>query len=263
MRKPTSRLAMGVLSALPLALVLWGCATRGPDPELERDRRRAQSHRELGVDHLSNGRPELALRELLLSDRLDPLQPDTHFALANAYLYKGRRKEAEDQLLRALEVHPEFHDARLNLSTLYLEQRRWSEALEQASILLDDPTFPGPWRALSNQGWAQLNLGMTAEARRSLEMARDYSPGYWPALLNLGILEQQAGHHLEALELYQQMLELGPDPNAEAEANYRAAEIYVSLGHRDRAVGHLMSAVARSPEGEWGKKSEEYLRLLR
>ncbi len=245
---------------LLLALVV-GCAGRGP--QAEEDARRAQSHYEIGVDHLVHGRAELALRELLLAERLRPGHPPTHYALASAYIYKQKLGDAERELLRALEIHPEYHDARINLSTLYLQQRRWEEARVQTRILLDDPTYPAPWQAHSNQGWAELNLGRSAEARRDLQAARDYSPGYWPAILNLGILEQQAGHHLEAAELFQRMLELELDPNAEAEANYRLAEIYISLGKRERALGHLMAAVARTPEGEWGRRSEEYLRLLR
>ena len=51
--------------------------------------------------------------------------------------------------------------------------------------------------------------------------------------------------------------------SAAAEANYRLAEIYVSLGKRDRAVSHLLAAVEGSPNGRWGQKSEEYLKLLR
>ena len=34
-------------------------------------------------------------------------------------------------------------------------------------------------------------------------------------------------------------------------------------GRRDRAVGHLTSSVARAPAGEWAKRSEAYLKLLR
>lgn len=263
MTTPTRSTACTALAALLLGVAGLGCATTRSDAERERDERRAQSHHDLGVDHMANRRPELALRELLLSQRMRPEHPPTHFALANAYLYKGKLEEAERELLRALDLFPEYQDARLNLSTLYLQQARWQEAVEQTEILLADPTFPSPWRAHSNQGWAELNLGRSAEARRSLEAARNYNRRYWPALLNLGILEQQAGHHLDAVELFQRMLELDPDPNAEAEANYRIAEIYISLGKRERALGHLMAAVAETPEGEWGRKSEEYLKLLR
>jgi Tfp pilus assembly protein PilF len=246
-----------------LGLLGLGCATRQPDPELEKNQRRAESHYEMGMDHLSRRRPEMALRELLMADRLRPDHPPTQFALANAYLIKGRREEAEDYFLRALAIHRGYHEARVNLATMYLQEERWDDALEQLQVLIDDPTFPAPWLAYNNRGWALLSQGRAAEARRSLEKAHEYNPRYWPAMLNLGILEQQAGNHLEAAELFQRMLELQPDPNAEAEANYRLAQIYISLGKRDRAMDHLMTAVARTPDGEWGRKSEEYLKLLR
>ena len=128
---------------------------------------------------------------------------------------------------------------------------------------MDDPTFPGPWRALTNQGWAHYRLGRRTEARRDLESALEYNPSYWPALLDLGILEVEEGHQLEAIALFQAMLEQEPRRGARAEANYRLAEVYVSLGKRERAVDHLVTAVADAPRNPWGKKSEEYLRLLR
>ena len=78
-----------------------------------------------------------------------------------------------------------------------------------------------------------------------------------------GILEAQEGHHPKAIALFEEMLALRPRASAMAEANYRLAEIYVSIGKRERAVGHLVTAVAQAPGDLWGKKSEEYLKLLR
>ncbi len=257
--RPDRRARLAVL-ALPLAL---GCASSQPDPLVEENLRRARSHYELGVDHMANSRPEQGLRELMLATRLDPLNPRIHYALAKAYIFRARWEEVEAHLLRATEIHPEYHEARLDLSTLYIQRGRYEEAIAQSEILIEDPTFPAPWRAYSNRGWAELRLGDAARARRSLEEAAAFNPRYWPVLLNLGILEQESGHTLAAIEHYQRMLDLEPDGNAEAEANYRLGEIYVSLGKRDRAVDHLMAAVARTPNGTWGRKSEEYLKLLR
>ena len=60
-----------------------------------------------------------------------------------------------------------------------------------------------------------------------------------------------------------EILEQEPGPSAESEVNYRAAEVYIALGKRDRALGHLTAAVAREPDGQWAAKSQEYLKLLR
>jgi tetratricopeptide (TPR) repeat protein len=252
------------------ALALWlasatGCATTGGGKRAERElaQKRANSHYDLGVDHLENGRLALALREFMNAEQFRPDDPQIQYALGEAYMRQGKLADSERHLLRALALADDYHDARLLLSTLYVHQERYEEAIREAAILVEDPTFPGPWRALTNQGWAELQLGRNADARRHLELARDYNDRHWPTLLDLGILELKEGHRLEAIELFRKTLELRPGPRAEAEVNYRLGEIYVSLGKRDRAIGHLMAAVAQAPDGQWGKKSEEYLKLLR
>jgi tetratricopeptide (TPR) repeat protein len=242
---------------------LLGCATSGSQLEQERQIKQARAQFELGVDHVNNGRVELGLRSLIEAERLDPNNAHIHHALGDAYTRKGKIEEAERHLLRALELYPAYHEARLRLSNLYIHLKRYHDVIAEAQTLLDDPTFPAPWRALANRGWAEFRLGRMVEARRDLELAYETNEKYWPALLNLGILEAQEGHHPRAIDLFEEMLALRPRSSAVAEANYRLAEIYVSIGKRERAVGHLMTAVAQAPGDVWGKKSEKYLKLLR
>ena len=98
---------------------------------------------------------------------------------------------------------------------------------------------------------------------QQLEHSRKFRSHYWPTLLNLGILEAEQGHKVEAIRYFSSVLEVEADPSAVAEVNYRLAEIYVSLGKREQAVGHLRTAVVKAPSDPWGQKSEEYLKLLR
>jgi tetratricopeptide (TPR) repeat protein len=252
-------LAAGLLALAPVL----GCATAPPAEDEELKIKRAGSHFNLAADHAENGRLELALRELLAAARLDPGNPRIQHSLGMVYLQKGKVAEAEAHLLRALEIRPDYGRARFNLSTLYLNQGRYEECIEQSKILYDDATFDSPWRALTNWGWAAYKLGRIQEARRQLEHSRDFRATYWPTLLNLGILEAEQGHKIEAIRYFAEVLEIEPGPSAAAEANYRLAEIYVSLGKRKQAVGHLRTAVVKAPGDPWGKKSEEYLKLLR
>ena len=245
------------------AFVALGCATRQAKLEEDRLLRQARSHFDLGVDHIANRRIPYALRELMAALELEPDNPRTHYALGDAYMRNGKLVDAERHLKQALAIWPEFHDARLHLSALYIHTKRYRMALDESQVLIDDPTFPAPWRALTNHGWAQYKLGETAEARATLELAHQFNRAYWPTLLDLGILENSEGRRLEAIERFQQLLEQRPGPSATSEANYRLAEIYVSLGKRDRAVEHLLTAVKKTPDGRWGVKSEEYLKLLR
>ena len=252
------------MSALILVAFLGtGCATQASKQKDVQRRRQAKSHFNLGVDHLENGRTAFGLREFLVAEGHDPLDPYIQYALGRAYVAADRDALAERHLLQALDVFPEYHDARLTLSGLYLVLERWDAAADHSQLLIDDPTFPFPWVALTNIGWANFKDGRTAEARERLRHALQYNPKYWHGHLNLGILEAQEGHKAAALKAYGVVLESRTTPSASAEANYRSAEIFVSLGKRKRAVRHLMAAVEQSPDGQWGQKSEEYLEVIR
>jgi Tfp pilus assembly protein PilF len=255
-------LALGLACAKPAIL-------QGTDEERFQ---RALAHRDLGADHLQHGDNALALRELLLAEEINPKDPMTESGLAEAYRRQGHFPEAEQHLLRAIELatrqgvtgnRSTIQLARLNLSSLYVEMERYPESIEQSKLLANDPTFAGPWIALSNQGWAEYKLGRTEQARQTLGLALQYKSDFWRALLNLGILEAGTGHPGEALRLFNRALGQKPGPLAEAEINYRIAEIYVSMGERQNALRHLTAAVQTKPSGEWGKRSEDYLKILR
>lgn len=249
----------GAAFAAALAFAL-GCA-HTEEPKNDRAAQ-VSAHYDLGVDYLRSGNPPLAVRELQAALAIDPAQPRVHHALAEAYRITGRFGDAEAHLLRALALNPGFQGARLSLSALYIQMDRYEDSIRQSQPLTDDPTFPAPWRALTNLGWAQFKLGRVAEARASLGQALAMRRDYWPALLNLGILESAAGRRAEAIESFSKVLETKPGPSAEAETNYRMAEIYVSLGDRERALEHLSTVIERQPAGEWSQRSHEYRKLL-
>jgi Tfp pilus assembly protein PilF len=259
---PTSVVPIVWLCVFAL-LLGFGCAnsTRGADEALRL--RRANSHLNLGLDYIRNDRVALGLRELQLAESFDSNNPRIHQALANTYLMRGKPVEAEQHFLRTLELDPTYHEARLNLSILYNQLTRYEESLTHTSMLVDDATFLGPWRALANKGLAEYRLGEVEEARRTLELGFEYSDDYWPTLLYLGILEAEEGRRLEGLSLFRQVLEQEPGLEVQAQANYRIGEIYIALGKRERAIGYLRAAVVQTPGGPWGVKSEEYLNLLR
>jgi type IV pilus assembly protein PilF len=240
-----------------------GCVTSSGKFAEETRLKKAKSHYNLGIDYLGTDRIALGLRELLLAEDLDPKDASIQRALGDGYLMRGKHQDAEQHYLRGLELAPDFHAARLNLAGLYNQLSRYEESIAHSKVLAEDATFPAPSRALANQGWAELQLGRIDDARRSLEFGLDFDPGYWPVLLNLGILEMEQGRNREAIALFQKVLERRPGSEPQSEANYRLGEIYIALGERKRAISHLMAALADAPGGRWGIKSEEYLNLLR
>jgi Tfp pilus assembly protein PilF len=222
--------------------------------------RRARMHYEVAVDRMRSGRNPEAIGELLQAVRLDPADANIRLALAEAYRRGGRVAETEQHLRAALEIDPDFQAAHLNLSGLYIQLERYEEATVHARHLVEDPTFPSPWRALTNLGWAEYKLGRVEEAAGHLRLALDYRESYWPARLNLGILAADRGDRDQAIEHFERVLTAEPGPLAEAEARYRLAELYVSMGDKRRAIAQLHKA--SDLRGPWGKRSAEYLQSL-
>jgi tetratricopeptide (TPR) repeat protein len=279
---PFRLLAAGTLAAT-LGAGALGCASsqaatssssdRGARPAAQRSRepappgpteaqRRARMHYEVAIDRMRSGRNPEAIGELLQAVRLDPADANIRLALAEAYRRGGRVAETEQHLLAATEIDPAFQAAHLNLSGLYIQLERYEQSIAHAQRLLDDPTFPTPWRALTNLGWAEYKLGRLDEAAQHLRLALDYKDSYWPARLNLGILAADRGDRDQAVEHFERVLAAQPGPLAEAEARYRLAELYVSMGDKRRAIAQLSKASDLRPSGPWGKRSAEYLQSL-
>ena len=249
--------------ALLLVLAGSGCASSGAAPTLTReDAGIALAKRNVGIDYLSSGRTPMAIRELQFSRDMNPEDPVTIHWLGEAYRRRGLLDKALESFLLAVEQIPDDSALRLNLGGLYVQLKRYPEAIEQFQFLIDDPTFGAPWQAYSNKGWAQLQLGHTREARLSFEDALAFRPTYWPARLNLGILDNQEGRRLQAIVNFEKVLERKLGKSAEAETHYRLGETYVSMGRRDKAVEYFMLAAEGAPYGHWGRESEEYLKLL-
>lgn len=253
-----------------VALVGLGCASGSVARETELERIRvATATRDVAVDHLNQGRTAMAIRKFHEAHDANPSDAVTTLWLGEAYRRKGMLGKAEEYLLQALALNGDpqdynYQETVLNLSALYIQMKRFEDARLQCQQLIEDPTFSSPWRALTNKGWAELKLGKLAEARKSFEAAIDFHPRYSPALFNLGIQDQMERRYLSAIRHFDAAIETGRlSADAQAEANYRMAEIYVSLGKRGKAIEHFEVSLERSPYGKWGTQSKSYLELLR
>ncbi len=250
-------------AALLLAMIASGCASSPGAEQVFAEERKARSHYSQAIEHLRVGRTALAIRDLQAAEQIDPKDPWIHVAMAEAFRLRGLPDEAEEHLRRALEIKPGMQPARLNLSALHVQSGQYEAAIAEADDLLEDPTFPVPWKALANKGWAQYKLGRSGEARKSLELALEYHDGFWPARLSLAVIDAEQGRRLDAIRNLEAVLQERTGPLAQAEAHYRLAEIYISLGNRAKAVKHFTQASTTRASGEWGKRSAEYLERLR
>ncbi len=229
---------------------------------------RADLQRRLADVKLSKGENELAIREYKRSLELYEQDPEAHFGLAEAYRRKGLYAEAAEQLEKALDLDPLHQEARLNLGVVYLQMERWDDAIEQNRILIDDPTFPRPSRALVNQGWAHYKSGDLERAKLVFAEALAGDRNSYQGALNLGIVLYELGDVVESLRYYNRVIQIvesrgmGDAHPAEAEARFRMAQAHVKLQQLDKAIEDLQLASKLGGTGAWGVKSREYLQVL-
>ena len=243
---------------------LLGCATLS-----EQDLRQVNASRDLGAMYLERGQVELAIREYRRALSIDRRDAESHFGIGEAYRRKRAYDLAEKHMRRALRYDPMQSEARLNLGALYIIQERWADAIRENQILVDDPTFLFPERALVNLGWAEYKSGDLASAERDLREAVRTNERSIQANLNLAIVLQENNDHVQAATHLEKVLAIlrdrPPEPFAEAEAQtrFRLAQAYLSLGRRERALEHLRVASERGNGSEWGRRSREYLAVIK
>ncbi len=242
------------------------CASVGGVDEAAQGR--SESRRRLAHMKLERGQVELAIREYQTAIGEWEADPENHFGIAEAYRQKGELALAEQHLLRTLVLDANHQEARLNLAVVYLQLERWADSIRESNVLIDDPTFLRPVRALVNRGWAHYKSGDFAAAERDLLQAVREEGSNHQAHLDLGIVLYEKGDVVESIRHLEKVVELVErHPHAklgplEAQARFHLAKAHVKLGHREKAIQELRAAVERGGDGEWGQKSKEYLSVL-
>ncbi len=244
-------------------VALAGCATLDAT-----ERAQVDAYRDLGNMHLHRGQSELAIREFRKGLAVWDGDAETHFAIGEAYRRKEALDDAERHLVRAVQLDPTLHDARLTLGAVYLQNARWSDAVRENQLLVDDPTFLRPARALVNLGWAHYKSGDHELAEGLFVEAVSSDTSNYQAHLNLGIVLYEREELVESVRRFGEvtaLLEMRPARlfgAVEAEARFRMAMAHVRLGNRRRAVEELRVAVDRGGETSWAEKSRDYLAVL-
>jgi type IV pilus assembly protein PilF len=243
--------------------LLMACTTLSDDQQ-----RQARAQRDLGAMYLQRGETEIAIREYRRALRINGSDAESHFGIAEAYRRKEEYALAEEHFRKALRYDPTLTDARLNLGVVYMDQERWQDAVRENRILLEDPTFLLPERALVNLGWAEYKSGDFAGAEQHFLEAVRSNGRSLEAHLNLGVILYEKGDVVQAATELEQVLEILKDrppelfAPVEAQTRFRLGQAYIKLGQRERALEHLRVASERGGAGEWGKRSREYIRVI-
>jgi tetratricopeptide (TPR) repeat protein len=125
---------------------------------------------------------------------------------------EGRRPEAIDAYRRLLAMQPELTDCWYDLGFLLKAEGRFTEALEAYGEALARGVNAPEEVRLNRAVIYSDHLRRDEAAEQELRASLAIDPGYLPALLNLGNLQEERGQREEALASYERALEPTGEP---------------------------------------------------
>jgi Tfp pilus assembly protein PilF len=218
-----------------------------------------REHYTRGLQYLSMGAGEPAVRELTEAVKLEPTNAEFHNALAFAYHYEGRYQFALTHYAKALELTPGYAEAHVNLAALYLDLARWDDAIAQGREALKITTYQNPEKAYNNIGLAYMGKGDLISARRAFRDALAFHDNFPEGHRNLGTIYFQQGQVNDAIREFREALRLRPNY---AEALVDLGVAYLELGSKAEAAAQFQKVIQLDPESELAELAKWYLGTL-
>ena len=170
-----------------------------------------------------------------------------HLSLGSVFFQRGYYDQAEASFRRALDDDPSSAEARYGLGGVYLQQEKNAEAREIFERVVKmrssyPNTLPSAW---NNLGLLAIREGRVEEAVEHFQESLQLSPDYLIALENLGNAYRQLKRWDDARKTLEQAVAVGPqDP----EANYSLGMVFAQLNDTDRAYDYLRRALKLRPD---------------
>lgn len=202
----------------------------------------------------SNG--EAALQEVLTSIELNPSDPDARMLAGIIFMGRELYVDAIAQFNKAVELKPDFYAALNNLGATYLALERWDDAIGIFDKLVSNLRYTTPGHGHNNLGWAWLQKGDTAKARRHFTAAIQLSPTLCPPYNNLGMAYLQEGLLSKARKYLERGIERCP---SYAEPHYHLGRTLTRLQRYDEARVHFETCVSLSGDSLLGERCQRHL----
>jgi tetratricopeptide (TPR) repeat protein len=169
-----------------------------------------------------------------------------YLSYGSIFFERGYMSEAEHFLQLALRDDPDNSEALYGLGSIYLAQNKTADARTTFERVIKLPqrypgTLPNAW---NNLGLLSAREGHTDDAIQQFQQALQLDPDHFIALENLGNAYRQAKRWDDAKATLQHALQLNPES---PEANYAMGMVYAQTNDEDHAFEFLQKAIAEKP----------------
>jgi Tfp pilus assembly protein PilF len=228
-------------------------------PALGQGREDAETRFAMGVNHLREGRIDMALDDFQKAAKLDPKNAYVMKGLGQAYAAKRKWNDAISAFRKALELNPYYVDVRNDLGMALMLSGNREEGKKEFQTAFSDPTNPTPEISARNLGYAYLEDKNYAEAINWLRTALNRNKVYTDAYLDLADALIGLGRPAEAVtQLEVGVKELPEDPSI----LLSLGQAYFKVGRFTEARTRLEEAIQKDPAGPAGRRAADVLKEL-
>ena len=208
----------------------------------------------------SEGKLDEAIVEYRASAKLDPENPWILNAMGLAMTSARDFEGAEKVFRQALKLNADLTDVHNNLGVLYSEMGQTERAFEEFTVVVRDPSYPTPEKALFNMGalyFRDQNYELALMYyKRSVEKQPKFAMGY----RGLGEIHLALGEPEMAFDRFEEALEQSPD---DLPSLYELARLYEEQGDMEKALEYYRRVVEADRFSVLGKISLERLEELK
>jgi type IV pilus assembly protein PilF len=231
-----------------LLLAMSGCSSLEQMKETtEKNRRIAQTHTQLGVGYLQQGKLEVALEKLQKAISADYEYAPAHSSIAIVYERLLKYDEAGKHYREAIDLSPEDGSVFNNYGVFLCNRGRAKEAEKYFIKAIEMPRYPTPELAYENAGTCARKIPDLKKSEDYLTAALKRNPELPIALLNMAQIRFEQNNYLSSRGFLQRFEAVSQHS---AESLWLGVRIERKLGDKSAEASYAKQLQSKFPKSE-------------